>query len=200
MSDQQETKFEQWVKQFGADGEWKVCFAVMAYLGLRCGEALGLAWEHIDFEAGVIRVRQAAVMGAIQTVKSKTSKRDVPMPAHLAGMLRAYRDQSEPNDMGLLFVSDRGTPYWGTNVRLYRFYPLLQRLGIKHGGLHAFRHGVATAAFMAGAAAPTVRDTLGHADIKDNPPLHAPRIGGATQGGRVDRGSDVAAFCGERSA
>jgi len=149
-----------------ADGEWKVCFALMAYLGLRCGEALGLAWEHIDFDAGVIRVRQAAVMGAIQTVKSKTSKRDVPMPAHLAAMLRAYREQWEPNDLGLLFVSDRGTPYWGTNVRLYRFYPLLQRLGIAHGGLHAFRHGVATTALIAGAAVPTVRDTLGHADIK----------------------------------
>ena len=148
-----------------AEGEWKVCFALMAYLGLRCGEALGLAWEHVDLETGVLRVRQAAVMGAIQTVKSKTSKRDVPLPTHLIGMLRGYRATWQPNDSGLLFISHTGKPYWATNVRLHRFYPLLERLGIPRGGLHAFRHGHATNMFTAGAAAPTVRDTLGHASI-----------------------------------
>jgi len=38
---------------------WNVCFSLMAYLGLRTAEAVGVAWEHIDLEAGVLRVCQS---------------------------------------------------------------------------------------------------------------------------------------------
>jgi integrase len=74
-----------------AQGQWRACFALMAHLGLRAGEALGLTWSHIDFAAGLVLVRQAAVMGSIQTVKSRNSKADLPMSDGLRYLLENFR-------------------------------------------------------------------------------------------------------------
>jgi len=43
-----------------AEGEWNAArWSVALALGLRQGEALGLAWDDVDLDAGVFRVRQA---------------------------------------------------------------------------------------------------------------------------------------------
>jgi len=70
---------------------WNICFAFMAYLGLRTGEAVGVAWEHMDLDAGVLRIRQSNWRGKLLTVKSKSSVRDLPLPQVLVEMLKDYR-------------------------------------------------------------------------------------------------------------
>jgi site-specific recombinase XerD len=80
-------------------------------------------------------------------------------------LLENFRSDWTPNEAGLLFAN-RGAPYWSSNVRRYHFHPLLERLGIPRGGLHAFRHGHATNLFASGVSAPTVKGMLRHGDIK----------------------------------
>jgi integrase len=63
-----------------APPKWKVCFALMAYLGLRTEETLALTWTYLDFGNAVLLVRQSSWYGRIQTVKSKGSRRDLPIP------------------------------------------------------------------------------------------------------------------------
>jgi integrase len=63
-----------------APPKWKVCFALMAYLGLRTEETLALTWTYLDFGNAVPLVRQSSWYGRIQTVKSKGSRRDLPIP------------------------------------------------------------------------------------------------------------------------
>src|SRR5207245_8116780 len=70
---------------------WNICFAFMAYLGLRTGEAVGVAWEHMDLDAGVLRIRQSNWRGKLLTVNSKSSVRDLPLPHVLVGMLKDHR-------------------------------------------------------------------------------------------------------------
>lgn len=149
-----------------AEMPWKLLYALMGYLGLRAGEALGLAWEHIDFEAGIVRLRQAVVLGRVQTLKSRNSKADLPMTEELRRLLSEYRLTWKENPAGLLFTSKRNKPIWADSLRRYQFAPLLKRLGLPPAGFHAFRHGVATNLFAAGAAAPTVRGILRHGDLK----------------------------------
>lgn len=150
-----------------ASGQWRVAFALLGYLGLRCSEVLGLAWPNVDFEERVIRIRQSAVMGRIQTVKSRNSKADMPMPEPLQSILAEYRRGWLPNDAHLLFANPKtGKPFWGSNFMVHHLMPLLKQLGLKHGGLHAFRHGHATNLFAAGVSAPTVRGMLRHGDLK----------------------------------
>jgi integrase len=146
---------------------WNVCFACMAYLGLRSGEALALTWVHMDFARAVLLVRQSAWYGRILTVKSKTSRRDLPLPEALAAMLADYRTRWRPNDLGLLFANRKGGPIGAQYVRRKVLHPIRERLGIPRGAFHAFRHGHATIMFSEGGANPkVVQDNMGHADIK----------------------------------
>lgn len=151
----------------GAKNPWKALYALMAYAGLRCSEALGLAWNQVDLQGRQLHIRQAAAMGELKTVKSRNSAADLPMPDELVdvltdfGIWRAFRNISTE----LLFESPQGGPYWTASV-YYHFTPLLKRLGIAPGGLHAFRHGHATNLFATGASAPVVRGMLRHGDIK----------------------------------
>lgn len=147
--------------------KWKVCFALTAVLGLRCGEVLGLAWDAIDISGRWLQVRQSVVEGQIQTVKSKNSRRDLHLPEYLINLLNDYRSAGwRENKWNLLFTNHRNKPYHANRVREFVFNPLRDRLGLGEGALHAFRHGAATAQLQAGASIVTVKENLGHAKIE----------------------------------
>lgn len=141
---------------------WNICFALMAYLGVRTAEAVGVAWEHIDLEAGVLMVRQSNWRGELLTVKSRASKRDLPLPPVLVDMLKGYRRRWHPNALGLLFANAKGKPITSCYVRRDIMHPIRARLGIPRGGFHAFRHGLGTALMRAGANPRVVQEQLGH--------------------------------------
>lgn len=145
---------------------WRACFGCMAYLGLRVGETLALTWDHVDLAGAVLLVRQSTWYGRIQTVKSKTSRRDLPIPIVLVEMLRSYRSEWRPNTAGYLFTNQRGTPIGAHYLRRKVLHPIRDRLGIARGAFHAFRHGHATILFSEGGANPkVVQDSMGHADL-----------------------------------
>ena len=145
---------------------FNVCFALMAYLGLRAGEAFGLAWVNVDFTGAVLQVRQSAWAGQLKTTKAKASRRDLPIPETLLAMLADYRKRWHPNVAGLLFADENGAAYLTDYVRRKVLHPIREKLGIPRGAFHAFRHGHATIMFSAGANAKVVQDSMGHADIK----------------------------------
>jgi len=145
---------------------WNICFAFMAYLGLRTSEGVGVAWDHIDLGGGVLRVRQSNWRGKLLTVKSKSSNRDLPLPPVLVDMLNEYRPRWRPNAFGLLFANAKGQPITSCYVRRDILHPIRERLGIPRGGFHAFRHGLGTALMQAGASARVVQQQLGHADLR----------------------------------
>jgi integrase len=138
----------------------------MAYLGLRTSEAVGVAWESVDLDAGILRVEQSNWRGKLLTVKSKSSKRDLPLPPVLVNMLTGYRLRWRPNAFGLLFANAKGQPITSCYVRRDILHPIRKRLGIPRGGFHAFRHGLGTALMQAGASARVVQQQLGHADLR----------------------------------
>lgn len=148
-----------------ADYPWRAFYALMAFAGLRCSEALGIEWQHIDLSRRQLHIRQAACMGQVKAVKSHNSAADLPIPDELFVILHLYEFEVDSRS-GLLFESPQGGPYWERSVCRTHFDPLLKRLGITHGGLHAFRHGHATNLFASGASAPVVRGMLRHGDIK----------------------------------
>ena len=145
---------------------WRALYACLAYCGLRSGEALGLAWSHVDFKNRRLLIRQAASCGRLQTLKSKNSRADLELPEQLAAILKAYRGEWTQNADDLLFPSPQGGPLWASGVRRHHLKPLLEELSIPYGGFHAFRHGAATNLFAIGASAPTVRQMLRHGDIR----------------------------------
>ncbi len=149
-----------------APGPWNLCFAFMAYLGVRTSEAVGIAWDHLDLSGRVLLVRQSNWRGKLLTAKSKASVRDLPLPPVLVEMLNEYRLRWRPNAFDLLFANAKGQPITSCYVRRDILHPIRERLGIPRGAFHAFRHGLGTALMQAGANARVVQQQLGHADLR----------------------------------
>lgn len=149
-----------------AQEPWNICFAFMAYLGLRASEAVGIAWDHVDLPEQVLMVRQSNWRGKLLTVKSKTSVRDLPLPSALVEMLKGYRQRWRFNQHGLLFANKNGQPITSCYVRRDILHPIRERLYIPRGAFHAFRHGLGTALMRSGANARVVQEQLGHADLR----------------------------------
>jgi integrase len=144
---------------------WNLCFMFMAYLGIRAGEAVAIAWDHIDLDARVLMVRQSNWRGQLLTVKSKASRRDLPLPEALVSALADYRRRWKANPHGLLFANHKGQPITSCYVRRDVLHPIRERLNIPRGAFHAFRHGHATTMFSSGANPKVVQDGMGHAHI-----------------------------------
>ena len=139
--------------------------AVTAVLGLRIGEALALRVNDLDFERKVIRVRQSldAATRKIQSVKSRASSADVPMPSQLETRLRVHL-QTHDGKSELLFVNREGRPFSANKLREKQLHPLLLKLGIPRGGFHSMRHGAASSLLADGATPAIVQKQLRHSD------------------------------------
>ena len=86
-------------------------FTAALLLGLRRGEALGLAWRDVDLDQGVLQVRQALQRAGGQLrlgpVKSDGSARFVAIPAPCVTALRDRRDSSIRRTVELRTSVDR---------------------------------------------------------------------------------------------
>jgi len=84
---------------------------LVALIGLRRGEALGLTWDNVDFEANCINVTQQAAFNnganipTIQSPKTKTSNRYIPLVKPLKEILERMTRQ------GQFIVRNKDTPY-----------------------------------------------------------------------------------------
>lgn len=152
-------------------------WAVALALGLRRGEALGLAWDDVDLAAGRITIRQALhrIDGSLQLTPVKTdgSNTTLPPPAPLITILHDHRrKQAEQRfeacndwiDSGLVFTTALGSPIEPRNVNRM-FARLCERADVPQLRVHDLRHSCATLLFSTGVDAATVQRILRHSSI-----------------------------------
>jgi integrase len=81
----------------GSDDRWLHWIPLCLYTGLRIGELLGLTWNDVDFDRGVIKItktvyREKDERGTwqlcVDTPKTKASDRVIPLPEYITNMLR----------------------------------------------------------------------------------------------------------------
>lgn len=153
------------VAQLLESAEWpeRTIFTVLAYSGLRLGEALALRWKHVDFAHETIIVEQAySYWGGIQSPKTPNSVRAVPLLPTLAQTLEDHRDKLGPCCPDeLLFSYNSLSPLDPSNVRK-RFIASLNRANLKHVTMHSLRHSFATTLIGCGASIKAVQAALGH--------------------------------------
>ena len=156
------------------EARWLVGLA----LGMRQGEALGLWWDDLDLDAGLLRVRRALQRrrgGGLVFADSKTqrSKRTIPLPAQLADALRDHyaRQEQERTAAGSLwrgspcvFTTPIGTPVDPRND-FREFKKLLDRGGLPSVRLHDLRHTAASLLLAQNVPARVVMEILGHSQI-----------------------------------
>lgn len=150
--------------------------------GMRKGELLGLRWQDVDFERGVVSVRQTVgtLRGTLEIKRPKTasSRRDITVPRALLDALRQHqarqREQRQQlqargigdawQDYDLVFPCAVGKPVHPDNLDR-DFTRLVKRAGVKPIRIHDVRHSYATLAIALGNPVKVVSESMGHADI-----------------------------------
>jgi integrase len=152
-----------------------VAVVLAASSGMRRGEVLGLRWQDVDLDGGLVRVSSAlqSVGDELVLVDPKTSRarRPIELPDGTMAMLRRLRrDHAERrlllgeawHDLGVVVERGDGRPIH-PDVYSRRFSRLVQRLGLPAIRLHDLRHAYATRLLEAGVHPKVVADLLGHA-------------------------------------
>jgi len=145
--------------------EERALWATALFAGLRRGELLALAWDHVDLAAGVIRVERSydPKAGVYVTPKSRAGERKVPIPSVLREYLIAHKLRTGRSE-GLVFPTRAGTPFdsWAIKARADKAWRLA---GLNPIGLHESRHTFASLMIAAGVNAKALATYMGHASI-----------------------------------
>lgn len=152
---------------------------LMAYTGLRQGEALALKWSDIDFENKKITVNKTAVWikgkQTLQTPKTKNSKRVISIDPTTLSILKNWKkDQIKIYfKNGKHFEGDENfifTNQWSDWVQIHNFIPYFKRFVTSHAlkpiTPHGLRHTHASLLFSAGVEPKNISDRLGHSTVQ----------------------------------
>ncbi|MFC3550098.1 tyrosine-type recombinase/integrase [Lysobacter cavernae] len=133
--------------------------------GLRSGEANGMRWDQVDWEAGTITISAARVRGRQVLPKNQFSERVIPMMSVvLDAMLRQWVRTGPAG--GFVFRTTRGCPIDTGNFARRDWPNILEVAGMLHRAPEQLRHTAASLMLSAGEAPQFVASTLGHSDCR----------------------------------
>jgi integrase len=150
---------------------------VLIRSGMRRGEALGLRWSDVDYDASTLRIVQSVVpykgSGLVQRPKSQSGWRTVRVAPEILDALRQHKiAQNERrlklgaawHDNDFIFAAANGNAIHPDN--LTRDYDrLVQRAGVPRIRVHDPRHTYVTLALQAGAPVGAISKNVGHAKV-----------------------------------
>ncbi|MER5312911.1 site-specific integrase [Streptomyces sp. NPDC002773] len=148
-----------------AAGDHRLLVLVLAYSGIRWGEAIAIKASRFNVDTRRIRIVQAYsdVNGKLELGPVKNhEKRSVPVPRSFAEDLRPLLDGRKRDD--LVFIAPMGGPLRYRNFRQRAFDKAVVAAGLGDLGItpHKLRHTAASLAIAAGADVKVVQTMLGH--------------------------------------
>ncbi|MCH4169352.1 MAG: site-specific integrase [Streptococcaceae bacterium] len=146
---------------------------LIAYTGLRIGEAKALNWDDIDFTNKTLKITKTlSRVGkdfVISTPKTKTSIRSIYLDDYTINVLKKYRNQQRKyllklgiSNNKIVFTND-GNSYMSA-ATLRKFKNLQKKAGLPLITIHGLRHTHTSIALEAGASIKEVQNRLGHAN------------------------------------
>ena len=156
--------------------------SVIAYTGMRFGEAVALRRHHCDVERGRLVVAESAteVAGQIVFGETKTHQhRTVVLPHFLSELLAAHLAEAVlPGPDELVFRGPTGGPLRYSNFRTRVWLPAVKKMSLEWATPHTLRHTAATLLIGEGASVKDVQAQLGHADASVTLDVYAGVIAG----------------------
>jgi integrase len=172
-----------------APSRWRPLIITTVFCGLRSSELRGLAWDHVDFDQRLIRVRRRADRwGEMGPPKNRAGRRDVPMAPIVFNVLRGWKLACPRGELGLVFPTPTGSVMDDAMVYRRCFGDVQRACGIvthkrneageivldrrtrepikvpKYGP-HAFRHFCASWLIEQGFGPKRIMAIMGHASI-----------------------------------
>ena len=165
--------------------EWQALVHLALVTGARRGEVVGLKWENLDFETGVLTVDHALhylPQTGLYEGETKTKQtRFNHLPGQTLELLQRWRAQQakaalSSGDMwertGYIFTGEKGQPLRPDSISQY-IHKLSEKCDIPGLHTHTFRHTAASVLIGAGVDVVTVASQLGHADPATTAKIYA---------------------------
>jgi integrase len=144
---------------------------VAATTALRRSEIRGLRWSDVDFELAWLHLRRGLVRKDETKLKTKASRKGVPMIPELVAALSEWRQKTPyPVETDWVFASpftNGERPYWADSALQDHVQPAAKAAGItKTVGWHTFRHSLATLLGKRKQDAKTIQELMRHASSR----------------------------------
>ena len=167
------------VKDYG-NMKYLAFFRLLAFTGMRKGEALALNWSDIDFNKKQVHITKGVVLDEneipiISTTKTKKSVRTVSLDDESLAILRKWKlEQAKElmsiginslNKHQLLFTYDANKLYRPSYSNCW-LEQIIKKYNLKKITMHGFRHSHCSLLFEMGTPIQVVQDRLGHTNIK----------------------------------
>lgn len=167
------------VKDYG-NMKYLAFFRLLAFTGMRKGEALALNWSDIDFNKKQVHITKGVVLDEneipiISTTKTKKSVRTVSLDDESLAILRKWKlEQAKElmsiginslNKHQLLFTYDANKLYRPSYSNCW-LEQIIKKYNLKKITMHGFRHSHCSLLFEMNTPIQVVQDRLGHTNIK----------------------------------
>lgn len=167
------------VKDYG-NMKYLAFFRLLAFTGMRKGEALALNWSDIDFEKKQVHITKGVVLDEnsnpmISTTKTKKSVRTVSLDDESLAILRKWKIEQAKELMSiginslnkhqLLFTYDANKLYRPSYSNCW-LEQIINKYNLKKITMHGFRHSHCSLLFEMKTPIQVVQERLGHSNIK----------------------------------
>lgn len=165
--------------------EYRYLLQIIPFTGLRESEAIGLTWDCVDFDAGLLKINKQLLQrtekdGGFMLAETKNSKIRIIQPAPAVMLLLKERQRQQIEERlqagelwkgwqnekerktGLVFTNLTGENLRPKSVR-YHCKKVLERIGAGDRCVHDLRHTYAVLSLQNGDNVKTVQENLGHA-------------------------------------
>lgn len=166
--------------------KYKLFFNLLAYSGMRRGEALGLEYKDVNFETSVLTVHRTSNYHQgygvyTDTPKTDKSNRTLYIQTKILGLIKLLQieQRQQAKKCGDLWIEcDRIFIGWnGKPMHPSTPYKWLKRFcereNLSFHGLHSFRHFVASQALASGVDVKSVSSMLGHSQTSTTLNIYA---------------------------
>lgn len=172
-------QFLNYLKQEGNFKHYAL-FRLLAFSGMRKGEALALTWNDIDFRKNEIRINKTLSSGEnnrlfVQTPKTKNSIRTLKMDKITMNILEEWNKIQKQDYLKLgintlkpkqLVFSNENNEYLQPAMTRKWILRIQDKYDLPKITTHGLRHTHCSLLFEAGASIKEVQERLGHSDIQ----------------------------------
>ena len=144
---------------------YDVMVQVVATLGLRLSEMLGLQWADIDWDAKTVTIQRSAYRGTVDETKTPASSAILPLADGLLDVLQAWKAEADEDYPWVFANPATGRPYHGPSIQQNWLRPAGEEIGVKGVGFHTFRHSYKSWLDSIGAPMGAMKDLMRHSAI-----------------------------------
>lgn len=151
-------------RRFGSQYDYSPLLRTAVVTGLRLGELLGLQWQDLDLEQGVLHVRrQYSRMGELAPPKTPAALRRIPLSPEVLRFLAGHKLRSRHSkEDDFIFASNGGNPLGHRNVTRRGFEPAAELAEIEGVSFHSLRHAFASRMIARGISSTVLASLMGH--------------------------------------